>query len=398
MMMKKIDRKVWSVAAVLAPLVVVFVFVVVRSGPLSPVEVTVSKVERRSIQPALQGIGVVEARSVHKLGPTAPGRVARVLVDVGDTVRKGDVVCEMDPVDLEQQELAQRSLAGEAASSVAKARAAVEEARARRTFAATQEKRYAALLKAGAASAETAELKAEEAVSARSAYSAALAALNAARQQASAQASRSRALAEQREHLRLVAPADGLVTVRAAEEGSSVVAGQTLIEIVNPAELWVAARFDQHQATGLAAGLDASVTLRSRAGAALTGAVLRVEPVADPVTEELLAKIGFRTLPNPLPPLGELAEVVVSQQALPKTPVVPSAAIHRQKEKTGVWLVDGSRLRFREVTLGRMSRDGFVQVTDGLDGGERIAVYSMAPLSDGTRITIRKHLQAGGKS
>ncbi|RXK88372.1 efflux RND transporter periplasmic adaptor subunit [Chlorobaculum sp. 24CR] len=396
--MKKIDRKVWGVAAVLAPLVIVFVFVVVRSGPLSPVEVTVARVESRSIQPALQGIGVVEARYVHKLGPTAPGRVARVLVDVGDMVRQGDVVCEMDPVDLEQQELAQQSLAGEAASSVAKARAALDEARARRTFAAAQEKRYAALLKAGAVSAETVELNVREAATARSACAAAKAALEAARQQSAAQASRFRALLEQREHLRLVAPTDGLVTVRAAEEGSSVVAGQTLIEIVDPSEIWVSARFDQHQATGLAAGLDASVTLRSRSGGALAGAVLRIEPVADPVTEELLARIEFRTLPRPLPPLGELAEVVVSQQPLPKTPVVPSAAIHRQKEKTGVWLVDGSRLRFREVTLGRMSRDGFVQVTDGLEGGERIVVYSMAPLSDGTRITIRKHLQAGGKS
>lgn len=398
MMLKKIDKRVLRVAAILIPLLVVFVIVVMRSGPLSPVEVTVATVENRSINPGLDGIGVVEARYVHNIGPTAPGRVSRILVDVGERVRKGEVLCEMDPVDLDQQILARQAQTDEAGSSIVRADAELMEARARRGFAVAQQKRYGELQKVGAVSEETAELKAQEAQNARAAEKAAAAALQAARKQYASQTAQYRALAEQRKHLLLVAPVDGLVTMRSAEVGNTVVAGQTVIEVVDPAEVWISARFDQHQATGLQGGLDASITLRTRQGSVLPGYVCRVEPLADQVTEELLAKIAFREVPQHLPPIGELAEVVVSQRKLPATPVVPSAGIRRSGGKTGVWLVQGSSLQFREIRIGQTSRDGLVQVISGLDGGERIVVYSMADLHEGSRISIRKNLPVGGKS
>ena len=46
--------------------------------------------------------------------------------------------------------------------------------------------------------------------------------------------------------------------------------------------------------------------------------VLRVEPVADVVTEEMLAKVVLDSVPTPLPPLGELAEITVTLPALPQ--------------------------------------------------------------------------------
>ncbi|NCB31887.1 MAG: efflux transporter periplasmic adaptor subunit, partial [Clostridia bacterium] len=52
-----------------------FVFVLLRSGPLAPIPVTVITVEDKSLAPALFGIGTVEARFTHKIGPTVDGRV-----------------------------------------------------------------------------------------------------------------------------------------------------------------------------------------------------------------------------------------------------------------------------------------------------------------------------------
>ena len=90
-------------------------------------------------------------------------------------------------------------------------------------------------------------------------------------------------LQAQRDNLNLVTTAAGIVTARYAEPGSTVVAGQTVLEIVDPNSIWMNARFDQSSAIGLAAGLPAQIHLRSRQNNALAGQVLWVEPVPMPL-------------------------------------------------------------------------------------------------------------------
>ena len=134
----------------------------------------------------------------------------------------------------------------------------------------------------------------------------AFAALTAVREDQSRAQSDLQALRAQRSSLRLVAPAAGVVTSRDVEPGTTVVAGQAVVELVDPKSLWVNTRFDQVSAGGLAAAQPARVALRSRRGQTLDGEVLRTELRADAVTEELLAKVAFSAVPLPLPPIGEL--------------------------------------------------------------------------------------------
>lgn len=63
------------------------------------------------------------------------------------------------------------------------------------------------------------------------------------------------ALRAQRGNLQLVAPVAGLVAARDADPGTTVVAGQAVIEVIDTASLWVDTRFDQISAEGLAIGL-----------------------------------------------------------------------------------------------------------------------------------------------
>lgn len=120
--------------------------------------------------------------------------------------------------------------------------------------------------------------------------------------------------------------------------------------------------------------------------------MLRVEPKADAVTEETLAKVVFEQLPHPFPPLGELAEVTVELAALPAAPIIPNAAVRRQGERIGVWRVDAGALRFIPVTLGATDLDGAVQVRDGLAIGDQVVVYSEKALSEGSTIQVVERL------
>jgi len=86
--------------AALAPLVLLFFYVVLRSGPLAPVEVTVTTVSTQAIRPAVFGVGTVEARYSYQVGPTAAGRIKQLQVQVGDRVRATTVVAGQTVIEL----------------------------------------------------------------------------------------------------------------------------------------------------------------------------------------------------------------------------------------------------------------------------------------------------------
>lgn len=167
-----------------------------------------------------------------------------------------------------------------------------------------------------------------------------------------------------------------------------MVGGSPVLEIVDPNSLWVNARFDQLSAAGLRAGLPVSVVLRSRRMQPLAGHVLWVDPLADAVTEETLAKLVFDQTPKPLPPLGELAEVTVALPALPPAPVISNASIHRVDGQVGVWQVKDGDLSFAPLKLGARDLDGRAQVLEGLKAGEQIVEYSQRALTAHSSIRV----------
>lgn len=377
-----------ALIAVLVPLLVLFIYVALRSGPLAPIPVTVSAVENRAIAPALFGIGTVESRYTHKIGSTAAGRIKRVDVQVGDRVSAGQVLGEMDPVDLEERIAAQTSALMRAEAAALAADAQVREALARKAYAEKQAARYEKLLQAHAVSEEGASAKHQEQQIAEAGFAAARANLDAARQELTRIRAERAGLHQQRANLRLVAPVDGLVVAREADPGTTVVAGQTVVEIIDPASLWINVRFDQLRTSGLHAGLPAQIGLRSRAGQTLAGRVLRVEPLADVVTEESLAKVAFDILPEPLPPLGELAEVTIALPKMPAAPVVSNASVQRVGGQLGVWLIRDGTPHFAPVKLGAADLDGQVQIVDGVQAGELVVVYSHRAIDGRSRIKV----------
>ncbi|MCE1225883.1 MAG: efflux RND transporter periplasmic adaptor subunit [Geobacteraceae bacterium] len=367
--------------AALVPLVLLFFYVVLRSGPLAPVEVMVATVSTQTIRPAVFGVGTVEARYSYQVGPTAAGRIKQLCVQVGDRVRAGQLLGEMDPVDLNDRLQAQQA-------AVKRAEANVQDAEARQRYAHAQAKRYGELLPLKATSEEIVSAKRQELQTAD-------AALIAAREERSRLQSEYTGLRSQQGNLHLVAPVAGLITLRGAEPGTTVVAGQTVIELIDPASVWVNTRFDQIAANGLKAGLPARIELRSRKGMLLSGTIARIEPKADSITEEVLAKVLFARVPENLPPLGELAEVTIDLPPAAATLVLPNAALHRLDNRTGVWRVSKAGVEFVAVKPGATDLDGRVQILEGLQNGDRVVLYSAKALTRKSRIKLVEKLSVG---
>ena len=383
-----IGRRTLALAAVLAILLGLFAWVALRAGPLAPVRVTVATVERHELSPALFGIGIVESRHTYRIGPTVAGRLGRIDVQVGETVRAGQVLGEMDPVDLDDRVLAQHAAFERARAGVLAAEAQLRDLSARRAFAETQARRYEQLRAARSVSDEAAETRRQEWQVAEAGHAAARANLDEARQELARARAEREGLARQRANLKLVAPVTGIVAARAVDPGTTVVAGQAVVEVVDPSTLWLNVRFDQLRASGLRTGLPAHIALRSRSGESMPGKVARVEPVADSVTEEALAKIAFDPIPEPPPAIGELAQVTIALPARPAVPVVHSASVRRSNGQAGAWVVDDGSLRFAPVRLGASDLDGHVEVLEGLKEGQRVVVYSERALDARTRIEI----------
>jgi HlyD family secretion protein len=249
-------------------LIVALGYVVMRSGPLAPTRVTVTQASVGPLSPSLFGIGTVEARRSYLIGPTVAGRVSKVLVDVGDAVKSGQLLAEMDPVDLDERARALEASLARSSSVIAAAQAQREDAQARSELAAITARRYVELGAQKFMSAGAVEAKQQEQASADAAMASADANLAAARQDTKRLAAERAGLRQQRDNVRLLAPALGVVISRDAETGSTVVAGQAVLRLIEPSSLWIRVRLDQGRSSGLAAGLPASIVLRSKPGCA----------------------------------------------------------------------------------------------------------------------------------
>ncbi|KRC12322.1 hemolysin secretion protein D [Hydrogenophaga sp. Root209] len=368
-------------------LIAALAYVVMRSGPLAPTRATVTQATVGSLSPSLFGIGTVEARRAYLIGPTAAGRVSRVLVDVGDAVKAGQLLAEMNPVDLDERAAALEASIARGGSAIVAAQAQRRDAQARSELAATTAQRYVQLGAQKFMSVGAVEAKQQEQLSAQAAVAAADANLAATRQDVRRLTAERAGLKQQRDNVLLLAPTDGVVISRDAEAGSTVVAGQAVLRLIEPSSLWVRVRLDQGRSAGLIEGLPARIMLRSNPDASLAGRVARVEATSDSITEERVALVSMDTLPSGLT-TGELAEVTLTLPPTQASVLLPNPALQRQADRVGVWRIEDGKPRFAPVRIGLNSLDGMVQVLEGLEAGDEVVVYSEKALTDNSRVKV----------
>lgn len=303
--------------------------------------------------------GEVRAQVESRLGFQVPGKLLSRKVQLGERVRKGQVLAELDPQDY-------LLAAGAAQAQLRSAQAQLDVSKA-------DFERFESLFRQGFIS--QAELERRRA------------ALTAAQSQWEQARSQAQVQGHQTGYARLLASHDGVVTAVDAEEGQVVSAGQSIVRV---AQLGAQdAVFAVPEQTISSIKLGQSMQVLWPAGQQQWAAKVReVAASADPVTRTFIVKLAMPK--NAVVPLGSTVHVLASGgQTTAQTLTLPLTALRQQGEGSAVWVFDEAAMvvRSQAVKLGA-AQGNDVQILEGLKTGQKVVVAGVHVLAEGQKVSV----------
>ena len=312
--------------------------------------------------PAMRSFtGIIAARVQSDLGFRVSGKVLQRLVDAGQSVKRGQPLMRIDPVDLK--------LAAQARQE------AVAAARARAKQTVEDEARYADLRGTGAISA--------------SAYDQVKAAADAAKAQLSAAEAEANVANNASGYAELVADGDGVVMETLAEPGQVVSAGQTVVRLAHagPREAVVQLPETLRPAIGSAA----QAALFGKEGVNVPATLRQLSDAADPLTRTFEARYVLQ---------GELATASLGTTVTIRIPSgntaiqgdlqVPLGALFDAGKGPGVWVIDGepAKVSWRPVVLRHLDDDDRARIAGELKQGDRVVALGAHLLREGEPVRV----------
>jgi HlyD family secretion protein len=379
---------------------------------------------RASFQSSVSASGEIVATRYADIGSSVMGKIISLPVNEGDVVRSGQLLARIDPVQAESDAagaVAQvRALEAEQAASAEQVRAATADratadARARdadQQFARQRDLHQQGLI--SAAQFETARAEAEAAAaqkaSAEAAIDRARRTLEAATGRVAAATAQVRRTSDLVAKTAIMSPMDGTVTRLRVREGEMVVVGiqnqpgTTLMTISDLSAIDAEVKVAEADVLRVKVGQPAAVTLEALPGRTFTGQVVEIGASALPTTTAAAAR-EFKVVvrldqpePGLRPGLTGDAEIITAQLTDVLTVPLQSAVLRQTSapgtraergESSGVFVVEGERVRFVPVTPGVIG--GLDITVSGVAEGTPIVVgpfQVLRDLSDGSRVRV----------
>ena len=305
--------------------------------------------------------GTVAARVQSDLGFRVSGKVLERLVDAGQTVKRGQPLMRMDPVDLKLAAHAQQE--------------AVAAARARAQQTAEDEARYRDLRGTGAISA--------------SAYDQAKAAADAAKAQFNAAAAQADVARNASRYTELVADGDGVVMETLAEPGQVVSAGQTVVRLAQAGRREAVVQLPETLRPVV--GSIGQATLFGKAGASVPAKLRQLSDAADRLTRTFEARYVLEgELANA--PLGTTVTIQIpdGHSSGPAALQVPIGALFDAGKGPGVWVINSEQpatVSWRPVEVQQLNDDG-ARVAGQIKQGDRIVALGAHLLREGEKVRL----------
>lgn len=302
----------------------------------------------------------VRPRVESRLGFRVAGKIVQRQAELGQRVKAGQVLAQLDPQDYR--------LAAEAA------RAQVAAAQTNRDLAAADFKRFSSLKDQNFISG--ADLERRETT---------LKAAQAQLEQAQAQLG---SQGNQAKYTTLVADVSGVITAIEAEPGQVVSAGTPVVRIAQDGPRDVVFSVPEDKVAAIRPGSPVQVRVWAGAGGDLTGKVREVAASADPVTRTFPVKVS---LEGEAPPLG--ATVYVKPQALSHAGAqvikLPTSALRQDGKATAVWVLDKASMTVKSQPVQVATADGNEAViAGGVQPGMLVVSAGVHVLQPGQKVTI----------
>ena len=315
-------------------------------------DVPTAAVEMREVELTYSAEAVIEAVRQSTVSAQVSGRIVDLRFDVGDYVKKGEVIARIDERAAAQALEASEAQVRQAEAELRNARAQYERAK---------------------------QLLAQKFMS-QAAVDAAEADFKAAQARVTALLAGAGRAATERSFATIVAPYSGIVSARHAELGEMATPGKPLMTGFDPGTLRAVAIVPQAQVAAIQALARARVEVPSL-GKWLEAKSVVIVPSADPRTHTTQVRLELpESVRGVYPGVYARAHFVVG--SAPRL-LVPRAAILRRSEVTAVYVVDEQgRARLRQVRLGSAGDESSIEVLAGLQPGERVA---LEPIKAGMR-------------
>jgi multidrug efflux pump subunit AcrA (membrane-fusion protein) len=385
--------------------------------------VSTAQAASRTVPASFEETGTFIADETSDIAPLVPGRVLATPVNVGDFVKQGQVVCELDHRDAELRLEQARAQLNEATSAmhqaqsriglrgeaqfdantvpeVAAARANYESAQAQARLAAADAKRYENLVASGDVSrsafdrAHTQQETADAMVNAaRQQYEAAL---NGARQGFGAVESAQAGLAAARAQLAqaekgladttIHAPFDGNITARPVAAGEFVSNNNKIATIVRMGSLKLQLQTPEQRASRAQIGMPVVAHVSAYPDREFSGKVTAINASVDPASRVFIVEARFDNGKSELRP-GMFAKARVLLPGGETAVFIPRTAVLRDKttDSNQVYVIENGKARLRVVVVGDPDGDR-IRIASGLTGNETVAVNRLNELYDGAAV------------
>ncbi|SRR5579884_398300 len=339
-----------------------------------------------SPQSSLTLPGTLQAVTEAPILARADGYLKKRYVDIGDRVKAGQPLAEIDAPELDQQTRQAEAAVEQARASLEQAEANLDQGKSNRDLAKVTADRFKVLAAQGAASQQDNDQYQAQLV-AQNAHVQALEKAVAAQRSNLAASQANFARLQEIQSFRIVkAPFDGVITLRNVDLGALVTAGSTLLyRIAQPGTLRMYVNVPQNDANSIHAGQPAELTLTNFPGRRFRGAVARTANALDPSSRTMLVEVD---VPNPKGELfpGMYAEADLSS-ARSNPPLIVSAQsliIRSDGAQVAVVRPDGV-IHLQKITVGRDYGDR-VEVVQGLEAGSTIVAAPNETAQEGVKI------------
>ena len=356
-----------------------------ESGATLPV-VNVSRVTRSAGNSQLVLPGNIQAVTEAPILARATGYIRKRYVDIGDRVKAGQVVAEVEAPELDQQILQANATIDQVKSSVQQAEAAIQQGRANENLARLTAGRMANLLGRGVISKQDND-NAQAQYAAQQANVEALGKAAAAMRSSVTAAEANLARLNQIKTYQTVrAPFDGVITLRNVDTGVLVNEGSTLLfRVAQTGTLRTYINLPQTDAESVKPGQRAIISIAEIAGRKFEGVVTRTSNALDPATRTLLTEVQVQNADGKLMP-GMFAQVDLTVPRRYPPLLIPgdTLVVRSDGPQVAVVQADGT-VNYTRIQLGRDFGDR-LEVLSGLQEGQRLAVNPSDEVREGVKV------------